>query len=209
MPASFRPEEPARLSFRTPPSSRTRIHRPGWSCASAARWPSRTPGFGCFRRRPPWPPRAVGSPGDRSVHHDRAAVRPVLYAGSADAPGLRRAGHRRPALRSRDRRGALPPQRAEPDCDILYYGKWTPYLKDLLSALAQRFRVRVHAYAGETRWSVREHPPLDTRTPCAPHSTARASPWRPPSSTTSRGSIAARFASRPALSSRHRAACLR
>ena len=39
---------------------------------------------------------------------DRAAVRPLLHAGSADAPGLCRAGHRRPALRSRDRCGALP-----------------------------------------------------------------------------------------------------
>lgn len=54
------------------------------------------------------------------------------------------------------------PQRVEPDCDVLFYGKWTPYRNDLVSALAQRFRVRVHAYAGETRWSVRAHPPLDT-----------------------------------------------
>jgi glycosyl transferase family 1 len=54
------------------------------------------------------------------------------------------------------------PLRAEPDCDVLYYGKWTPYRNDLLSALAERFRVRIHAYAGETRWSVRAQPPLDT-----------------------------------------------
>jgi len=51
---------------------------------------------------------------------------------------------------------------AVPECDILYYGKWTPYRDSLVAALAAHFRVRVHAYAGETRWSVPVHPPLDT-----------------------------------------------
>jgi spore maturation protein CgeB len=54
------------------------------------------------------------------------------------------------------------PQRAAPECDILYYGKWTPYRDDLLGALSRRFRVRVHAYAGDTRWSMPSLPPLET-----------------------------------------------
>jgi glycosyltransferase involved in cell wall biosynthesis len=54
------------------------------------------------------------------------------------------------------------PEPAEPECDVLYYGKWTPYRNALAVALAARLRVRVHAYAGETRWSVPVHPPLDT-----------------------------------------------
>jgi hypothetical protein len=51
---------------------------------------------------------------------------------------------------------------AVPDCDVLYYGKWTPYRDALVSALAARLRVRVHAYAGERRWSVPTRAPLDT-----------------------------------------------
>ena len=54
------------------------------------------------------------------------------------------------------------PERVAPECDILYYGKWTPYRDALVAALAARFSVRVHAYAGETRWSVPVLPPLDT-----------------------------------------------
>ncbi len=54
------------------------------------------------------------------------------------------------------------PQRATPECDILFYGKWTPYRDDLLSALSRRFRVRIHAYAGDTRWSIPSLPPLET-----------------------------------------------
>jgi spore maturation protein CgeB len=49
-----------------------------------------------------------------------------------------------------------------PDCDLLYYGKWTPYRDALISALAANLRVRVHAYAGERRWSVPVRAPLDT-----------------------------------------------
>jgi spore maturation protein CgeB len=52
--------------------------------------------------------------------------------------------------------------REGPDCDVLYYGKWTPYRDTLVSALAARLRVRVHAYAGERRWSVPTRAPLDT-----------------------------------------------
>ncbi|HEY1251562.1 MAG TPA: glycosyltransferase [Thermoanaerobaculia bacterium] len=48
------------------------------------------------------------------------------------------------------------------DCDVLYYGKWTPYRDALVSALAARLRVRVHAYAGERRWSIPTRAPLDT-----------------------------------------------
>ena len=54
------------------------------------------------------------------------------------------------------------PLKAAPECDILYYGKWTPYRNDLLEALAEHFSVRVHAYAGDTRWSVPARPPLET-----------------------------------------------
>ena len=54
------------------------------------------------------------------------------------------------------------PEPAEPECDVIYYGKWTPYRDALVVALAACLRVRVHAYAGETRWSVAVHPPLNT-----------------------------------------------
>ena len=54
------------------------------------------------------------------------------------------------------------PLKAAPECDILYYGKWTPYRNDLVEALAAHFSVRVHAYAGDTRWSVPVRPPLET-----------------------------------------------
>lgn len=54
------------------------------------------------------------------------------------------------------------PLKASPECDILYYGKWTPYRNDLVTALAARFSVRVHTYAGDTRWNVPVHPPLET-----------------------------------------------
>jgi spore maturation protein CgeB len=54
------------------------------------------------------------------------------------------------------------PVKTAPACDILYYGKWTPYRNDLLEALAARFSVRLHAYEGEKRWTVPMRPPLDT-----------------------------------------------
>jgi hypothetical protein len=54
------------------------------------------------------------------------------------------------------------PGRAASQCDVLYYGKWTPYRDRLLSALSRRFRVRVHAYAEERRWSLPALPQLDT-----------------------------------------------
>ncbi len=54
------------------------------------------------------------------------------------------------------------PLRAANACDILYYGKWTPYRNDLLEALATHFSVRLHAYEGEKRWTVPIRPPLDT-----------------------------------------------
>ena len=54
------------------------------------------------------------------------------------------------------------PIKAAPACDILYYGKWTPYRNDLVEALSARFSVRLHAYEGERRWTVPTHPPLET-----------------------------------------------
>jgi Glycosyl transferases group 1 len=54
------------------------------------------------------------------------------------------------------------PLKAAPECEVLYYGKWTPYRNDLLEALAGRFSVRVHVYDGEKRWTVPVRPPLET-----------------------------------------------
>ena len=54
------------------------------------------------------------------------------------------------------------PTRTAVEADVLYYGKWTPYRDALLLALSPHARLRVHAYAGETRWSVPTLPPLDT-----------------------------------------------
>ena len=46
------------------------------------------------------------------------------------------------------------PGRSAAQCDVLYYGKWTPYRDGLLSALSKKMRVRVHGYAEERRWSL-------------------------------------------------------
>jgi hypothetical protein len=54
------------------------------------------------------------------------------------------------------------PERVASECDILYYGKWTAYRDALVAALTSRFRVHVHAYEGESRWSVPVLAPLDT-----------------------------------------------
>jgi hypothetical protein len=54
------------------------------------------------------------------------------------------------------------PIKTAPVCDILYYGKWTPYRNDLLEALSAKFSVRLHAYEGEKRWTVPTRPPLET-----------------------------------------------
>lgn len=54
------------------------------------------------------------------------------------------------------------PTRAAAEWDVLYYGKWTPYRDALCAALAKHLRVRVHAYAGERRWSIATRAPLDT-----------------------------------------------
>jgi spore maturation protein CgeB len=54
------------------------------------------------------------------------------------------------------------PLNLEKSCDILYYGKWTPYRDGLLRRLGERFDLRTHAYGPETRWSVPVRPPLDS-----------------------------------------------
>jgi len=54
------------------------------------------------------------------------------------------------------------PLKTAPLCDVLYYGKWTPYRNDLLEALSARMSVRLHAYEGEKRWTIPTRPPLDT-----------------------------------------------
>lgn len=52
------------------------------------------------------------------------------------------------------------PEAAAPDCDVLYYGKWTPYRDSVVSRLGRRFAVKLHAHAGETRWSLPTAPTL-------------------------------------------------
>ena len=68
-----------------------------------------------------------------------------------------RSGATRPPIPS-----STVPSASAPECDIVYYGKWTAYRDGLVTALAARFSVRVHAYDGESRWSVPVLPPLDT-----------------------------------------------
>lgn len=55
----------------------------------------------------------------------------------------------------------IPPANHAPDCDVLYFGKWTHYRDEVVATLARRFDVRVHAYANERRWSVPAMPPLE------------------------------------------------
>jgi len=57
---------------------------------------------------------------------------------------------------------APPRERRDRECDVVFYGKWTPYRDAIVTALAKRVRVRVHAYAGDKRWSVPVEPPRDT-----------------------------------------------
>jgi hypothetical protein len=59
--------------------------------------------------------------------------------------------------------------RGEPVCDVIFVGKWTEYRNRLVSNLANHCSIRVHTEAGETRWSVPAHPPLNT-----PHELAGA-----------------------------------
>lgn len=50
-----------------------------------------------------------------------------------------------------------------PICDVLYFGKWTPYRETVLRALVERFRLHVHAHSAEAaRWSFPCLPTLDT-----------------------------------------------
>lgn len=49
----------------------------------------------------------------------------------------------------------------DPVDDILFLGKWTPHRDEVLRGLAERFRVAVHAHAGDSRWSIPARPPLD------------------------------------------------
>jgi len=81
-------------------------------------------------------PHTVPLYGERGLHVDLClpAVDPRLY---------------------RPRPGGTP-------CDILYVGKWTPYRDRLITALADRFQVRVHSDLGENRFSVPVQPPINT-----------------------------------------------
>lgn len=57
---------------------------------------------------------------------------------------------------------ALAPVRHEPDCDLVFVGKRTPYRQRVLERLARRFAVRVHGYAWDAGWTVETGPQLDT-----------------------------------------------
>jgi len=50
----------------------------------------------------------------------------------------------------------------EIDTDVVFVGKWTPYRDQMLKALADRCRVRIHTHRGEDRWSIPTHPEVDT-----------------------------------------------
>lgn len=54
------------------------------------------------------------------------------------------------------------PVAVEPDCDVVFYGKRTPYRERVLGRLAGRFSVRVHSYAWDDGWQVATGPQLDT-----------------------------------------------
>jgi len=86
-----------------------------------------------------------------------------LHPGPADAARLRAAPDPGAALRSGDGPRAVLPERAEPECDVVSTtasGHRTGTRSPPRSPRA--FAFRVHAYAGETAWSVPVFPPLDT-----------------------------------------------
>lgn len=48
-------------------------------------------------------------------------------------------------------------------CDLIFFGKWTPFRDEVLRALAPRFRLNLHAHPAEARlWSMPPLPPLET-----------------------------------------------
>jgi len=53
------------------------------------------------------------------------------------------------------------PETSELECDVVFVGKWTAYRDALIRELAQRSDVRVYGHAGEGRWGLPVHPPLD------------------------------------------------
>ena len=46
--------------------------------------------------------------------------------------------------------------------DVLFLGKWTPHRDALVQVLSRRFRVAVHAHAGDSRWGIPARPPLSS-----------------------------------------------
>lgn len=54
------------------------------------------------------------------------------------------------------------PAAVEPDCDVVFYGKRTPYREEVLERLAPEVSVRVHGYAWDPGWRVPTGPQLDT-----------------------------------------------
>ena len=152
-------------SFPTTPSSSTPILRRSGGLPRAARCTSRRARSGSSRERRCSRGFALSDPyGLAASLAHRAAIRSLLHAGPADAGRLRRPRDRAraAAIRATDPELYRPLRVPRLECDVLFYGKWTPYRDALATALAARFRLKLHAYAGETRWSVPTLPPLDT-----------------------------------------------
>ncbi len=49
-----------------------------------------------------------------------------------------------------------------PEDDVLFLGKWTPHRDEVVRHLSDKFRVAVHAHAGDSRWTIPARPPLES-----------------------------------------------
>jgi spore maturation protein CgeB len=58
--------------------------------------------------------------------------------------------------------GLYLPLDVPPEDDVLFLGKWTPQRDELVRQLSRRFRVAVHAHAGDSRWTIPARPPLSS-----------------------------------------------
>jgi spore maturation protein CgeB len=54
------------------------------------------------------------------------------------------------------------PMASTREWDVFFAGKWTPYRQEAVRALSRACRVRLHGYAGETRWDPPAGPVLAT-----------------------------------------------
>ena len=53
------------------------------------------------------------------------------------------------------------PVPSAPTCDVVFFGKWTPYRDRMLRSLADRCTVAIHTHRGENRWRLPTLPELD------------------------------------------------